>query len=299
MYQAGSLSFEAKYKSKLLDTLRFAISFFDEYGLNWFVASGSCLGAIRHQGMIPWDDDIDVFMPRSDYEKLLDLKPKMIGSGFDVVSLRDDGYYTNFGKIINSSTTIWERKEWPFVIGVYIDIFPLDRTELTTGEFTKKYKKYYNSLKKYRRSITSFSYYSVVSLFREHHYYSAFTRLLDPFFHPFKSLFYKSLLHNEHIFDKPHGSQLITPFWMYGLRELYQSKWFDDYCLMPFEDMLVRVPIGYHEYLKYVYGDYMIPPPIEKRNAHHQDYFTYINLTQHLDITEVQKRVQAGEKIIY
>lgn len=119
--------------------------------------SGSAIGVVRHKGMIPWDDDIDIVMPREDYNRLLDLKVQFNNTGYDVVSLRDYGYYTTFAKIIDKNTTIWERKEWPFLIGVYIDVFPMDVTDVDEKQFLNYYCKYEKILKRYRCSLAHYS----------------------------------------------------------------------------------------------------------------------------------------------
>ena len=65
-----------KWQFKLLDILVYFRDFCDSHGLRFFLAGGTCLGAVRHNGFIPWDDDVDVQMPRDDYEKFLEIAPK-------------------------------------------------------------------------------------------------------------------------------------------------------------------------------------------------------------------------------
>ena len=93
------------------------------------------LGAVRHNDIIPWDDDIDVFMPRKDYEKLINLENDIDKDGFGIISAKNSSSYATFSKIYSKNTTLWEIESIPFVYGVYVDIFPLDETGISKSEF--------------------------------------------------------------------------------------------------------------------------------------------------------------------
>ena len=95
-----------RYKEKLLGVLKYCISFFEKHDLNWFIACGSAIGTVRHHGMIPWDDDIDIYMPRSDYNKLYALRNEMVKDGFRFACLKDGDYPLSFGKVID---VFWEK----------------------------------------------------------------------------------------------------------------------------------------------------------------------------------------------
>jgi lipopolysaccharide cholinephosphotransferase len=114
----------------------------EENNLQYFACGGTCIGAVRHNNIIPWDDDIDVLMPRDDYYKFLDLKSKLQGTGYDIISYRDSDYYFPFSKFINTNTTIWESRKRNRIIGAFIDVFPLYTTDLPDEQIITMQKQF-------------------------------------------------------------------------------------------------------------------------------------------------------------
>ena len=99
-----------EFKRILLKTLEDFILLCEEKNLRYYAAFGTVLGAVRHGGMIPWDDDIDVYMPREDYNRLLSMRNDL-KNDYELVDLENDGYYQDFAKFVNRKTTIIESKE--------------------------------------------------------------------------------------------------------------------------------------------------------------------------------------------
>ncbi len=98
-----------------------------ERQLRYYVWAGTMLGAVRHRGFIPWDDDIDIAMPRPDYELLVEHAAEWLPEPFEMVCAERDALYPlPFGKIQDASTTLIERTHLRYLGGIYIDVFPID-----------------------------------------------------------------------------------------------------------------------------------------------------------------------------
>lgn len=100
----------------------------EEHQLRYYIIAGTLLGAVRHKGFIPWDDDLDIAMPRSDYDLLMAHADEWLPKPYEVVSFDTDPehYPLPFAKIQDASTTLIERKHLHYLGGIYIDVFPLD-----------------------------------------------------------------------------------------------------------------------------------------------------------------------------
>ena len=118
-----------EFQEKLLQTFEAFSQFCKANNLTYYAAYGTCLGAVRHHGFIPWDDDIDVYMKREDYERLLSVRDQLNGTKWSVSDFRDGNYPYSFGKFYATDCSVWELRQFPFIIGPWIDIFPLDEWE--------------------------------------------------------------------------------------------------------------------------------------------------------------------------
>lgn len=100
-----------------------------QHGLRYYIWAGTMIGAVRHKGFIPWDDDIDIAMPRPDYEQLISHSREWLPAPFELVCAENDAAYPlPFGKVQDASTTLIERLHLHYLGGIYIDVFPIDGT---------------------------------------------------------------------------------------------------------------------------------------------------------------------------
>ncbi len=249
-----------------LDILKAFINACGELGLRYFVLQGTLLGAVRHRGFIPWDDDVDVGMMREDFEVFVKEGQKYLPEHLFIQTHKTDPEYIQpFAKIRNSNTTFIETTASKLNInhGVYIDVFPLDfypdspasKAALGLKKTLIKYRlrKLYNTqddgapvLK--RAAVSALG---------------AFGTLLwrDP---------ERAIASRERAIKKYNkGKKLINHGSPWGRREIVEASWMKDDATLTFEDIQVNAPAGYDEYLTHVYGDYMTLPPEGERIPHH------------------------------
>ncbi len=271
--------FETNLKSILLNMLDKFILICKEHNLNYTLLGGSVLGAIRHGGIIPWDDDIDIGMPRADYDKFLSIANKVLGDGYKVISINNDfNYALPFAKLIDNNTTLIESKDYFYLGGVYIDIFPLDG--MPTNSTLR-----FNIVRKLRYSIVN----------------PLFAKYSNPYIHKSLSLKYiltkiiyfiinytlKACNNLACRFPYSNKYNIVNYFGAWREKEISDYSWFNPLIEHTFEGRKVWIPNNYDAYLTKLYGDYMTPPPIEKRKSHHSHYF--IDLTRRYTLEEIRK----------
>ena len=283
---------EKVYKELLMETLKYTVNFLEKHHLRWFVGYGTCIGAVRHKGLIPWDDDVDLIMPREDYNKMISLREELNGSGYEMVSWDSHNTMIPFAKVMNTNTTIWEVKYHPYIGGVFVDIFPMDITSKNVKEIKKDLFTYSWLLRKYQAAMAYYSVKDIMNLaitLKNHFFIEG---VLSFFTRRHKLKYLKEMKDIEADNNKKGDLCVVFPVsFAYSLeKEIFNREWFDDYIIMDFEDLKVRVPIGYHSYLSHVYGNYMRLPPIEQRVTRHYHY--YVNLQERLSIDEVKKRMK-------
>ncbi len=129
-------------QSKLLEMFSWLTNFLSDNNLKYYVVGGTMLGAVRHNGFIPWDDDIDIAMPRKDYEKLIDLlkEPRDHYVVESVKSLAND-YRYSYAKLYDMNTYLVENRKKKLIRGIFVDIFPLDGIGQTIEQSIQNYKK--------------------------------------------------------------------------------------------------------------------------------------------------------------
>ena len=131
-------------QARLLEMLKFFHRYCTENNLRYYLIGGSMLGAVRHKGFIPWDDDIDIGMPREDYNKLATIYENNERFVLETSNSQDQGFWFLYSKLYDISTTLIEKSRYKLVRGIYIDIFPIDGCGNTEKEALKWYKKISN-----------------------------------------------------------------------------------------------------------------------------------------------------------
>ncbi len=245
-----------------LEMLKQFVSICEEYSLKYYLMGGTMLGAIRHQGFIPWDDDIDVGMPRNDYEKLLELAQDVIKPPYFLQNIYTDSSYPGIhSKIRNSNTTFIESTSRKLNInhGIFIDVFPLDYYP----EDVEKQKRIDQGVHSLNRRISD-CYYTFDT---KQSFKRRMIGLIDYVKHPDARV---ALLERDKIFKSVReGGLLINWGGAWGKKEIAPAEWYGNGADAVFEGIHVKVPSDYDKWLTQVYGDYMQLPPEEKRVTHH------------------------------
>lgn len=282
------------FKGKVLDVLKYSISFFDKHGLNWFIACGSAIGTVRHKGFIPWDDDIDIYMPRADYNKLRSLRGELLKDGYRFLDWDDNNYPLAFGKISDNNTTLWSKKRFPINYGIYIDIFPLDLTDSGMMSFGRKWQPYRMLLLQYRAKLSKVTFGDLIRDMLHRKTDSLRVLMVKiPLLFVSKKKMRSRIKESEKAWDKNDGSRYVS-FTESGMY-MFPRAWFEEYIMMPFEDTTVRISKYYDDYLTYIYGDYMTPPPMDQRTPEGPHGKYYVNFEENVPLNKVRKYVRRNK----
>lgn len=244
---------------------------FDEvcqkHNLTYFLYAGTLIGAVRHNGFIPWDDDIDVCMLRSDYEKLLFLKYEFEKPYFLQTHDTDSQYYQTIAKLRNSQTTAFNKITGyqGFNQGIFLDIFPLDNFVYEGAE------KRYEDINRICIDLGTYSRLKNPHLdeknklrFREY-----LDRNVDP-----DKVYYEVNKIAKKFSDTPTDYVALLVFTLFELkRYIYFKEDFETVTYQRFCTKSFPIPIGYDRILTTLHGNYMGIPPIEERGKWHQEFF--------------------------
>ena len=252
-----------------LEIVKEVVALCEKYGLKYYMLGGSMLGAIRHKGFIPWDDDIDLGIPREDYERFLKIAPNELSRNLKIVNYKtDETYHYYITRVLDTDSKVMESRfesEGKYT-HLSIDIFPLDGTP-------NNYllRKWYCFRLMAHRAMASLHYKDVI-VTKNRKWKEGFI------------LWVMLKLPTERMFN--HHNQLdkcdklLKKYSMkeskytgnmmgaYKTRELIPTDWYGDNSYYEFEGIKLRGIKEYDLYLKQLYGDYMQLPPEEKRKIH-------------------------------
>lgn len=235
----------------------------------YYMLGGSMLGAVRHNGFIPWDDDMDFGVPREFFEKFIALASKHLPPQYSVLTYKNsESMILGFAKISDNNTVIVEqfstKKERK--LGVNVDVFPLDHSSNKKGVFTRNYL--IRSLIKLQKIVHVDA--SNRSLPKK--LFAIFVQFLLPIN---KMIIIDYIERNllKRCYMPNAYSSFSNYYGAWGLRETIRKDIFGKPTLYKFCDLELFGPSEYDEYLSELYGDYMKLPPEEKQHLHQEGAF--------------------------
>ena len=252
-----------------MDILSAVDDFCNKNHIRYSMSCGTLLGAVRHKGYIPWDDDIDIYLPREDYKRLIDNFPKLYMGNVKIASLERDFIWERpYAKAYDDRTILQENVLVKGNIGVNIDIFPIDDVPDDDSEWhkydrwrrflQKMYWMKYLPIKKERGLIKNGILY-LVRILTCFYTRRKWSQILDRLAQKHNGKGYRRC------FECCQGLYLKRPF---------SKSLFDNLIDIQFEDRRYKAYADYDAYLRNGYGDYMQLPPEEKRVPHH-DFVAY------------------------
>ena len=252
-------------RSALLLILKYFTDFCDRNNLYYFLAGGTLLGAIRHKGFIPWDDDIDVFMPRPDYDRMHELM-----SGYDsdesnyrLIGLQAGAGTWPFAKIIDLNTFVDAEYVANDQQHLWIDIFPVDGLPDDAGSSDRHIQKAGTLKRLYGIATARLGHGKTLSRSLLKIPLNICLRLFGV-----ERLACRMVQHaQEYSYSASH--YVGNVIWCVGNGERVRKEVFSSRVPVTFANRTFFGPAGWDEYLHSVYGDYMQLPPVEKQKSNH------------------------------
>lgn len=253
---------------EILTNMKLIAKICEEQKINYCLAYGTLIGAVRHDGFIPWDDDLDIFMPRADYERFksycVEHKTELMPFEMFTPETHPDYPYM-IGRFCNTNFELVADNEKPCGMGTFVDIYPLDGFGSDEKLIHKKalWAKlpascyFLFSAKHFKRTVRKGLNAAKFFLF-------FISKLLG------KKFFYKRLMNWAKLYDYEKSKYVACMTWLVnGIKDVFEKTDIENTILHKFEDAEFRIPSNYDKLLLQIYGDYMQLPSEEKRIGHH------------------------------
>lgn len=236
-----------------------------EHHIRYYCWAGTMLGAIRHKGFIPWDDDMDICMPRPDYDHFMEHAREWLPEPLEALCIETDPNYPGgFGKVVDGSTTLIEREHSDYVGGIYIDVFPIDgapKSKLLRRLAVARYK-----------AMDKLLYFLHRDPYKHGHGPSSWPVLLIQ--HLFSHDWARRQLRAAYLAYDYQQSEYVLDY-DDGVAGVMKKDVLGTPQPVEFEGHQVMGVEHYDEYLRGKYGDYMVIPPHDNQRQHNFFYLDY------------------------
>ena len=247
----------------VMKALQIIDKLFSENDIPYFLIEGSALGAVRHKGIIPWDDDVDIGVFLKDRDRVSFLLEDNLPDEFQWIDKRtDDKYPRFFGKVVHNGRGC-------------IDIFPLIKTGEDWSDIKKQWRKRKVLFKLYKAKLNYASYMETRNT--KERIKVAVAKFLSAFVS--RDYILRKSLENEQLYeDNDNNTYFINLYGAYSAeKELIKTEWISNGKKLAFGDGEYPAFENTHDYLTNLYGDYMTPPPVDKRIPHHEEIYNTNN----------------------
>lgn len=233
-----------------------------KYGIRWHIDCGSLLGAVRHRGYVPWDDDMDICMLREDFMKFFAVARDELPEGYVIMDMHneEEDFAEYFGRITNSHRIRFDDEflekyhNCPYCAG--IDVFPIDSVCPDKGE-EKLWKEICKSVMHAAESKFADE-DDKEALKEELEYIESVTETKFDMDKPIRKQLYELVEALYAMYNDPNSEEVaLMPFWTAHDNHLYKRQWFEETIYLPFEGVMLPAPKQYDAVLKVEYGDYM------------------------------------------
>lgn len=260
-----------EFQQKLVEMFKWLTEFIHKHNLRYYVVAGTLLGAVRHGGIIPWDDDIDIAMPRKDYDKLIKLMENPIEHYvIETCNGEAKDFVYAFAKFYDTSTTMTEYLRNDVTRGVYIDIFPLDGV----GNDYQESVKYYKRIDRANMLLAM----KVCTYRKDRKWWKNVAVFLGGFLpiNVKKQTQKIDKLCRRRDFDD--YNYVVNSMSTYRFKDILTKEIYGKPTPLNFEGFTVYGPERAEEYLEKIYGDWRKLPPLDKRHSAHD--FVGVDLTK-------------------